>query len=199
MMIKVTPITRITVGHVLIMLSVVLLTDIFGLIPDNDSALRKGRSDLAESLAVEYSIDAQKRNISAIKYSMHALVQRNDDVLSAALREKTGALLAIAGDHDKHWTTASGTSTPENITVPIFNGVRRWGAVEISFVPLHPAGVLGFYMHPIVSIVLFVLFFGYIGFMLFIKKTHDHIDPSTFVPSRVKKRAGCTRRRCAAA
>ncbi|NOR40567.1 MAG: diguanylate cyclase, partial [Gammaproteobacteria bacterium] len=184
-MINFSPITRITLGLVLIMLSVFMLSDILGFIPNSDDALKKGRTDLAENLAVQYSLAAQKRNISAIKASMRALVSRNDEVLSAALRETSGAILAIAGDHDKHWTTTDGKSTLENITVPIYKGIRRWGAVEVSFAPLHTAGMFGFYIPPLVSMGIFILVAGYVGFLLFIKRTHDHIDPSTFVPSRV--------------
>jgi diguanylate cyclase (GGDEF)-like protein/PAS domain S-box-containing protein len=153
--------------------------------PNSDDAIKKGRTDLAENLAVQYSLAAQKRNISAIKSSMRTLVNRNDDVLSAALKETSGALLAIAGDHDTHWTTTDDISTPENITVPIYNGIRRWGAVEVSFVPLHSPGMFGFYIHPLVNLAIFILVVGYVGFLFFIKRTHDHIDPSTFVPSRV--------------
>ena len=184
-MINISPVTRITVGLVLIMMSIFLLGDMLGLVPDRAEAVKKGRTALAESLAMQYSIAAQKRDTRAIKSSMRTLVQRNDDVLSAALRETSGRLLAVAGDHDKHWTSANGQSTPVNIRVPIQRGVKEWGSVEVSFVPLHTKGVFGFHINPLVRMAIFVMTAGFISFLLFMRKTHKDINPSSIVPSRV--------------
>ena len=184
-MINISPTTRITVGLVLIMMSIFLLSDMIGLFPKRDDAIIKGRSDLAESLAVQYSIAAQKRNAPAIKASMRLLVQKNDDVLSAALRESSGRLLAISGEHDKYWKTTSDVSTPTNITVPIYKGIRRWGTVELSFTPLHTKGIFGFHINPLAQMALFITIVGFGAFLFFIKRTHIQIDTSKIVPSRV--------------
>jgi hypothetical protein len=60
-MINISPITRITLGLVLIMMSIFLMSDMLGFIPNRDAAVKKGRSDLAENLAVQFSIDAQPK------------------------------------------------------------------------------------------------------------------------------------------
>ena len=184
-MINISPTTRITVGLVLIMMSIFLLSDMLGLFPNRADAIIKGRADLAESLAVQYSIAAQKRNSPAIKASMRLLVQKNDDVLSAALRETSGRLLAISGEHDKYWTVTGDVSTPTNITVPIYKGIRRWGTVELSFVPLHTKGIFGFHMNPLAQMALFITIVGFAAFLFFIKRTHIQIDTGKIVPSRV--------------
>jgi len=184
-MINISPTTRITVGLVLIMMSIFLLSDMIGLFPNRADAIIKGRADLAETLAVQYSIAAQKRNAPAIKASMRLLVQKNDDVLSAALRETSGRLLAISGEHDKYWKVTGDVSTPTNITVPIYKGIRRWGTVELSFVPLHTKGIFGFHMNPLAQMALFITITGFAAFLFFIKRTHIQIDTGKIVPSRV--------------
>jgi diguanylate cyclase (GGDEF)-like protein/PAS domain S-box-containing protein len=184
-MINISPTTRITVGLVLIMMSIFLLSDMIGLFPNRADAIMKGRADLAETLAVQYSIAAQKRNAPAIKASMRLLVQKNDDVLSAALRETSGRLLAISGEHDKYWNVTGDVSTPTNITVPIYKGIRRWGTVELSFVPLHTKGIFGFHMNPLARMTLFITIVGFAAFLFFIKRTHIQIDTGKIVPSRV--------------
>jgi len=184
-MINISPTTRITVGLVLIMMCIFLLSDMIGLFPKRADAIIKGRADLAESLAVQYSIAAQKRNEHAIKASMRLLVQKNDDVLSAALRETSGRLLAISGEHDKYWNVTGDVSTPTNITVPIYKGIRRWGTVELSFVPLHTKGIFGFHMNPLAQMALFITITGFAAFLFFIKRTHIQIDTGKIVPSRV--------------
>jgi diguanylate cyclase (GGDEF)-like protein/PAS domain S-box-containing protein len=184
-MTNISPTTRITLGLVLIMMSIFLLSDMIGLFPNRADAIIKGRTNLAESLAVQYSIAAQKRNAPAIKAGMRLLVQKNDDVLSAALRETSGRLLAISGEHDKYWTTTGDASTPTNIAVPIYKGLRRWGTVELSFAPLHTKGIFGFHINPLVQMALFITITGFAAFLFFIKRTHIQIDTGKIVPSRV--------------
>ena len=184
-MTNISPLTRITLGLVLIMMSIFLLGDMLGLFPDRAEAVKQGRTALAESIAVQYSISAQKRDIRAIKSSMRTLVKRNDDVLSAALREKSGRLLAVSGEHDKYWTSTNGQSTPVNIRVPIYRGVREWGSVEVSFAPLYTKGIFGFHINPLVRMGAFIMTAGFFAFLFFIRRTHKDINPSSIVPSRV--------------
>jgi hypothetical protein len=75
-----------TLGLVLIMVCILLLGDMIGLIPNRSQAVIEGRKALSESLAIQYSVAAQKRGIDSIKTSMRILVERNKDILSAALR-----------------------------------------------------------------------------------------------------------------
>ena len=184
-MINISPTTRITVGLVMIMISIFLVSDMLGLVPDRADAIKKGRTALAETLAVQYSVAAQQRDTRAIKSSMRTLVSNNDEVLSAALRETSGRLLAVAGNHDKYWTATNEQSTPVNITVPIYKGIKKWGSVEISFKPMYTQWMPGLQTYPLVSLTLFIAIAGYIAFLFFIRKTHKTVDPSSVVPSRV--------------
>jgi diguanylate cyclase (GGDEF)-like protein/PAS domain S-box-containing protein len=186
-MIRISPTLRITLGLVLIMLSILLLGDMLGLVPDRTTAIMEGRKTLAESLAVQYSVAAQKRDTDSIKTSMRILVERNEDVLSAALRTTDGRLLAMAGDHSANWQELSdGQSSTTHAQVPIYRGNRKWGTVEVSFRPLHEAHLLGLPLSPVVSMIMFVTIAGFVAFLFFIRRTHQNIDPSSVVPSRVK-------------
>ena len=185
-MTRISPTLRVTIGLVLIMMSILLLGDMFGLVPNDSKAIIEGRKTLAESLAVQYSIAAQKRDIALIEASMRLLVESNDDVLSSALRNADGRILATAGEHNKHWSVVKGeNSTPTHAQVPIFRGSKKWGNVEISFTPLHPPGLLGFHVSPMVSMLVFTTVSGFFAFLLFIRHTRRDINPSTVVPSRV--------------
>ncbi|MGD2136626.1 MAG: diguanylate cyclase [Gammaproteobacteria bacterium] len=183
---KINPTLRITVGLVLIMMSLLLVGDLLGLVPDDSQAVVEGRKTLAESLAVQYSVTAQNKDIASIKTSMRILVERNPEVLSAALRTSEGRLLAVAGDHEKNWAEVYGeNSTPTHAQVPIFNGSRKWGVVEVSFAPLHEAGFLGLHISPLAGMVGFTTVSGFFTFLLFIGRTHRNMNPNVVVPSRV--------------
>ena len=188
-MFRFNPVLRITLGLVLITISILLLVDMVGLLPDRNEAVIEGRKALAESLAIQYSVAAQKRDINSIKASMRILVQRNPDVLSAALRTADGRLLAASGDHNFNWTeteTSVAESTATHARVPIFRGSQQWGQVEISFMPVAAKELLGFSVSPLVSMITFIAVLAFIAFLYFIKKTHAQIDPDAVVPKRVK-------------
>jgi diguanylate cyclase (GGDEF)-like protein/PAS domain S-box-containing protein len=169
------------------MISILLLGEMIGIIPNSDRTVIEGRKTLAESLAVQYSVAAQKHDIDSIKTSMRILVERNAEVLSAALRSADGRLLAVSGNHNANWKGVnSDHSTPTHAQVPIYQGSRKWGTVEVSFTPLKGNKILGFHISSLVSMVIFITVIGFAAFLYFIKKTHQNIDPAAVVPSRVR-------------
>lgn len=56
-----------------------------GLAPDEAKQVFESRKALCENLAVQYSVLASAGQIPAIETAMHALVERNADILSTAL------------------------------------------------------------------------------------------------------------------
>lgn len=186
-MIKVSPTVRITLGLMLIMISILLLGEMIGIIPNRDKTIIEARKTLSESLAVQYSVAAQKHDIDSIKTSMRILVERNAEVLSAALRSADGRLLAVSGDHSTNWINMTDDqSTPTHAQVPIYQGSRKWGTVEVSFAPLNGNSLLGLHINSLVSMIAFIAVSGFAAFLFFIKKTHQNLDPASVVPYRVK-------------
>jgi diguanylate cyclase (GGDEF)-like protein/PAS domain S-box-containing protein len=186
-MIKLTPTVRISLGLILSVISLLIFTDMVGLIPDRSTAVIEGRKQLAESLTIQYSLAAQKHDYDSIATSMRALVERNEEVLSAALELSDGRTLATAGDHATHWAGfKNNKSTPTHIQVPISRGSEQWGRVELSFAPLHQKSVLGFHLDPLVVMATFIGVCGFLVFLVIIRKTLEQLDPSSVVPARVK-------------
>lgn len=185
-MIRLPPITRISIGLVLLTVSILLGSDLLGLIPDRSSVVLTERIRLCESLAVQFSVAAQKEDKAAMAAVLRGLVERNEEVLSAAVRRKEGSLMVKAGDHDRHWDTAPPKdSTPSHVRVPIFKGDRLWGTVETRFKPLKD-GILGFRVGTLFRLIVFVMFTGFMTYRYFMKKTLKHLDPSSVIPPRVK-------------
>ena len=92
-----------------------------------------------------------------------------------------------AGVHDRYWkNTPFDKSTPTNAQVPIFNGEKPWGMVEVRFTPLDRGGIFGVLTDPFIGLMLFVGIMGFGGYLLFMKRTLRHLDPAAVIPDRVK-------------
>lgn len=160
---------------------------IVGLTPDKGKEVFEARKTLSENLAVQYSLLAASGQTTTIETAMRALVERNADILSAALQAADGQPLAAAGDHLRYWVQPSGQrSTPNHIQVPIYKGAVHWGTLQLSFRALGDVSGKKFYEDVWVRYVLLVSVLGFLGYFTFMKRTLRHLDPSEMIPPRVK-------------
>ncbi|GGK53948.1 EAL domain-containing protein [Amphritea balenae] len=181
------PLIRISFGLVMMTVTLLLISDAIGLIPDTRRAELNARRVIAESLAVQLSAEIAERNYNHVEQVLHAIVVRNGEINSAAIRLVEDGVVAEYGDHERHWQKLLQTnSTPEQMQIPIFNNDIRWGTVELSFKPLSSAGRLSdpssFY-----SAVIFVGIFGFIFYILFLRRSLNELNPDSIIPDRVRK------------
>jgi len=181
------PIFRLAVGLILLTVSLLLIGDLLGLTPDQNKAELKSRKIIAEALAVQVSTDVSENRMEAVAETVRALQERNDDVLSIALRRGDGRLIAIAGDHTKHWDPTIGKrSTSSHVQVPIHGSAGLWGLVEVSFRPLDSIWASLLSGSSIATIILFISLAGFAAYWLFLKRALNELDPSAVVPDRVR-------------
>ncbi len=177
----------ITMGLVSLVVSLLLVAFFLGVVPDEDKATRLGRAALAESIAAYSTALISQQQTEQLQTTLGFVVDRNPDLLSAAIRTSDGETLTSWGDHIRHWREAAGKlSSDASIVVPIFSGEQSWGQVELAFKPLRPTGLKGLLYEPQIRLALllgssaFVLFYFYLGRML------KNLDPSRAVPERVR-------------
>jgi diguanylate cyclase (GGDEF)-like protein/PAS domain S-box-containing protein len=182
---------RVSLGLIMAVVSVILLSDLLGLMPDRTTAVIDGRKKIAETLAIQYSLSARRNDYDSIESSMKMLVERNNEVLSAALRNAAGDFVAVVGDHADHWDSGLGEkSTPTHMQVPIYTNAKlkqKWGSVELRFANTSKVNAFGMFISPLALMIVFVAVTGFLVFLLLIKKIFTNIDPSAVVPSRVRK------------
>ena len=119
--------SRIATGQVGLLVTVLLAGSFLGLIPDRIAAIRDGRAALAESIAANSSALMTQKDVWRLEGILRLVVERNEDLLSAALRTETGRLIVAVGDHDEHWRDDdSEFSTNAQVKVSIWAG-RRTG------------------------------------------------------------------------
>ena len=184
---SINPFVRMSLGLVCLTLCMVLVGDmVLGLTSDERRSLLDQRKKICETLAVQFSELAEAGEINTIRKSMEALVVGNSDVMSTALVDIDGEILAAAGDHAKHWESPGGNnSTPTHAQVPIFSGDDQWGTLEVSFART-ALGFSGLLEDPLVRFLLFLALAGFMGYMFFMKKSLKHLDPKAVIPDRVR-------------
>ena len=83
---RLTPVLRISLGLALLTSSIIVLLDLFGLVPAPRDAELEARIRLCETLATQTTSAVAKDDFASIRSVLMVAVRRNDDVLSAGLR-----------------------------------------------------------------------------------------------------------------
>ena len=184
---SIAPDIRISLGLALFTMTLLMGVDMLGVLPDPSKAVLDLRKKTCESLAVYASLAVQKEDLRAIQTTLDVLKQRNEDILSAALRKNSGTVVAKVGDHELNWNNSNNeSSTATNVQVPIFKGDARWGIFEVSFKAAHANLLAELWDKTVVKLLVLIVPFSFLGYYLLMKKTLRHLDPSAVVPERVK-------------
>ncbi|QEF97023.1 Autoinducer 2 sensor kinase/phosphatase LuxQ [Stieleria maiorica] len=179
--------TRISLGLVCMLLSVLSAAMMLGMVPERESAIREGRGNLCETIALassEYISYGETRRLDQL---LEAVVDRNDDVVSAGVRRANGDLVSVFGDHESVWPAEeSRRSTDTHVRVPIRSGRDSWGVVELCFRSLQDDSWWATITDPWMLMSGFVCLASFLLFQLYLKKMLAHLDPSKTVPKRVR-------------
>ena len=176
--------TRIAIALAMWSATVLLALRLVGVIDDGQTAELRHRANLAQSTAVACSQAASQNRLADAAVLMRTLRERNPDLLSIALRDSHGALTVVAGDHDRTWQAES--RSLNRIEVPIFNGDRVAGELQMVFAPIMADGWRGYVLLPSVRITLLALMLNFLGFFILLKRSFRRFDPSQVVPERVR-------------
>ncbi len=183
----VSPILRLTMGLILLTVSILIIGDLLGLTPDQKRAELAARKAIAEALAVQVSSEVAQGRFDVVRDTIRILQERNATVQSVGLRTADGRLVSVVGDHAEHWSlTGEERSTSANVQVPIYDQNGRWGALEVSFEPLDSFVSGIFKAGSPAAVIVFIVLAGFFAFWLFLKRALNELDPSAVVPDRVR-------------
>jgi diguanylate cyclase (GGDEF)-like protein/PAS domain S-box-containing protein len=186
-MLTITPAVRLSVGLVILTISLLVLAQALGLAPGVERQQLDVRKRLAETLASQVSVAITRGDELLLQYLLESSVERNPEILSVAIRHNNGNLVAQTKAHNTHWADAKKSeSTPTHIRFPVMiNGAKR-AEFEISFEPLlnehHPV----FGIPTFALLIIFISLSGFFGFWFYIKRALKYLDPSAVVPARVR-------------
>ena len=178
---------RLALGLSGLLASLVLLSTFVGVVPDKTAVVRNGRAALAESVAANASDFVSRADLRRLEGILNLIVERNDDLHSAALRRANDQMMVEVGDHQLFWEPMSGQySTDSQVKVPIWADDAEWGQVELRFESLSHGGLIGFLQNPWVKLVAFLGVTSFIAFYFYLGRALKHLDPSQAIPARVR-------------
>ncbi len=178
---------RITLGLVGLMISLTMLAFLLKIIPNETAAAVERRTALSETIAVYSTALVKTARVERLKADFALLVERNEDLLSLALRPASGSLFVATEDHESRWEKILGEySTASQVKVPIWAGKEKWGQLEIRFEPIGAGGFWGFFKRPIVQLVLFMGCGCFLIYYFYLGQVLRQLDPSQAVPGRVR-------------
>lgn len=184
---RITPAVRLSLGLVILTLSILILAQALGLAPGTERQQLKVRQNLAETLAVQIILAIQRGDSLLLQAMLENVVERNTEVKSIAVRRNDGTIVAQTSNHTSFWSgAASENSTPTHIRLPLLINSTKRGTFEISFEPLTHDGSLFFGIPSFALLIIFVSVTGFVGFWLYIKRALHYLDPSAVVPARVR-------------
>ena len=179
--------THLAIGQTFLVLTLLLTALALGLVPDPHALSREGRGALAEAIALSGSVLMRDGDVQSLEATLRPIVERNPDLLSAAVRREGGRALVTIGDHEQSWAGAEGgVSTDSHLIVPIWSASQKWGRVELRFRELAPAGLAGWTQSPTVRLIAFLMGSCFVCFYFYLRNMLRHLDPSQAVPAHVR-------------
>ena len=178
---------KIVFGLQLLLLSALALAIALGFVPNNQATTMSGRATLAETIAVNASAFVTRGDMAGLDAVLRTVARRNPDIVSLGVRKADGFLIIDIGNHAAHWKDSSDrASAGSHVYVPIFTQKDTWGSVEICFQPITHGGTFGFLYSPYTKMILFISLASLFSFLIFLKRTLQHLDPSKVVPPHVR-------------
>ena len=186
-MIRITPAIRLSVGLIVLVISILLLAQALGLTSGTEKQQFEIRKQIAETLAAQINLAVSRGDDGLIRDLMSTAIERNSDMRSAAIRKTDGEVLIETNNHEEYWKGAEAkVSTPTHMRFPlIINSVTR-ANTEITFTTLSSETHPLFHIPTFVVLIIFVAISGFVGFWLYIRRVLKHLDPSSVVPARVR-------------
>jgi diguanylate cyclase (GGDEF)-like protein len=168
-------------------LSVLLIADLIGMVPDREKMLMEARKKVCESLAVQLSVAASTSNHPLVEATLKSFVNRNSDVLAASMSQIDGEVVAEFGEfqNSSYRNIAGEKSTRDLVLIPIFADAERWGSVNVEFAAVS-AGFSNVFTESIIGYLLFVAVACITGYIFILRKTLNVLDPKAVVPERVR-------------
>ncbi|MCB1694294.1 MAG: response regulator, partial [Pseudomonadales bacterium] len=176
---------RIAIGQAGILLSILLTASVIGLLPDQRIIEGEGRAKLAEALAVSSSIYMTRGDLRRLENTLRIIVDRDDDLLSAAIRRRSGTLVfSVGADHESEWI--SDVELPNQFKVPIWEGETEWGQLEMRYRAVGSGSWMDYLHHPVFQLVAFVSVVSAFVFFFYLRTMLKQLDPSQAIPGRVR-------------
>ena len=97
------PAMRISIALALMTACILLTADMLGFTLDEDKLALDTRKQIAESLAIQFSVMDPKRDIRKIEGLISIVAKRNPAILSTGIRKASGQVVFQSPNHSQLW------------------------------------------------------------------------------------------------
>ena len=178
---------QIALSLAILSITVMLIAKGLGLLPDGRRTELSSRITLCEHLAVTSSLLTNRQRWDDIEVCLRELKARNGQVLSAGLRRHDGRLIAQTEEHERVWRDSPDhRSTETQVYVPILQGQRQWGNLEVAFQPIGTPGWPSWVNPHEMQLMAFVAAASGLLYIVYLSKVLCDLDPSRTMPQRVR-------------
>ena len=186
-MMRIRPITQITLGLVVLTSALLLLVDlVFGVFPDPDAQLMGQRTAFAESAATQVTVLLERGDYKTLALILERMRQHEPTIRSLAVRRADQTLLAQAGDHKKSWSERDRDgSSLTHLLVPLSDGNQPWGSFEVAYFRDQRTLLQRALGHPLWITLLSIALLGGLIYWQYIRRALIHLDPKAVIPERV--------------
>jgi diguanylate cyclase (GGDEF)-like protein/PAS domain S-box-containing protein len=182
------PVIRISAGLVLLTCSILVILDLVGVLPPAEGVSLGERVRICESLASDAGAALSRNDLQSVRTTLELATRRNPEILSAGLRGADRRLLLATRDHQELWKPERDDgSTATHVRVPIFREGARWATLEVRFRdPATPGLLASLRERPLVRLVAWLSVLCFVAYLLYMRRTLRHLDPSSVIPARVQ-------------
>lgn len=183
---RISPAARISLGLIALAVSLVLIADLLvGFLPDEARWSERAQLHSAEALAIQVGVIAD--NADALNRTLRAVVSRDPTMLCVGLRDGNGQLVAVGGEHEKHWRPLL-TDKPEKgrFSIPMYRNTALWGNLEIVYRAAQQPVWATYLGSPSIKTAAVLVTLGMLAFFLYLRRVLQHLDPASVVPERVR-------------
>ena len=169
-------------------LTLVMMAQPIGLIPDRNEAIMLARKLQTETLAVSGSAiaEASGGSLREFEKTLESAVERSDELISSGLRLENNQLAFTVGDHQTLWEMPKdGRSNDRHMFVPIHRSGNKIAQLELCYRPL--VNLAAIVQSAIAKLAMFLFLGSFVMFNIFLFRTLRQLDPRGAVPQRVRE------------
>ena len=180
-----------------LVVSVLLMAQFAGLVPDRDGALRAGRVTLAETVAVSSMAMLAEEDRGRLQQVLDFVVQRNPELRAIRLLQADGRVHLQAGtpvgdpvadqaDHSADPASQAPRSTETRLRLQLVQGGAPWGQAELQFDPLLDHASVRSWRGSTALLVAATALSCFVLFYVYLRRMLRHLDPARVIPGRVR-------------
>lgn len=168
---------RIAIGLCSITVTLMIIANFIGLLPNEQKLEIEKRAELAQIVATNATLLITQSEIRRMETLLKNIMDRQSDLVFATIETAEGKTLSRVGEADDNL---------QAIAVPVWEGENKWGEVKLFYTPMQVNGLQGFLQHPGVPFILFVSSISFIFYFFYLGRMLKLLDPSQAIPDRVR-------------